>query len=83
MVNPFEFRKITNLRRRFRKSERQQQDHLEYIRGKEKSMADPLSRVDPLSLEPQDAKCNSGASDYNSLNELFISRINTALLKLL
>lgn len=83
MVNPFEFRKITNLRRRFRKSERQQQDQLEYIRGKENSMAGPLRRVDPPSLEPQDPKCNSGASYYNSLNQLLIFRINTALLKLL
>ena len=29
---------------------------LEYIRGKENSIADALSRVDPLSPEPQDAK---------------------------
>jgi len=78
VVNPFEFRKITNLRRRFRKRERQQQDQLEYIREKENSMADPLSRVDPLSLEPQDPKYNSGALDYNSLNQLLIFRINTA-----
>ena len=29
---------------------------LEYVRGKDNSIADALSRVDPLSPEPQDAK---------------------------
>lgn len=72
MVNQFEFKQITNHWRRFGKLElpaaaspriqrlllrlARYEIQSEYIRGKDNSIADALSRVNPLSSEPQDAK---------------------------
>ena len=41
---------------------------LEYIRAKDNSIADAMSRVDPLSPEPQDAKPMDAIPVHQSTN---------------